>query len=174
MGYVREHTVYKHSTLKECYLKTGKAPIETRWIDINKGDDENPSYRSRWVAKDFRRAWVETVFAATPNIESVRLLLASAANTCKTTGNLKGNTCVMIIDISRAYFYAPAQKDMYIKLPPEDPRAGEEGICGKLKMSLYGTRDAGANWHLAYSSFLRRIGMAQGAPLAILWRQEGT
>ena len=69
----------------------------------------------------------------------------------------------MIVDIKRAYFNAPAQKDVYIRLPPEDPRSGEEGLCGKLAKSLYGTRDAGANWHLAYSSFLCRLGMSQGA-----------
>ena len=28
-------------------------------------------------------------------------------------------------------------------------------------MSLYGTRDAGANWHIAYSEFLKSIGFAQ-------------
>ena len=132
MTYVRDHQVYEHSSIRECYERTGAAPIDTRWIDTNKGDEDNPQYRSRWVAKDFRKAWVEAIFAATPNIESVRLLLADAANNCKVVGDLKGNTCVMIIDIKRAYFYAPAQRDIYIKLPPEDHRAREEGICGKL------------------------------------------
>ena len=39
--------------------------------------------------------------------------------------------------------------------------------------SLYGTRDAGANWHLAYSSFLRRIGMTQGAANPCHFREAG-
>ena len=34
-------------------------------------------------------------------------------------------------------------------------------MCAKLRMSLYGTRDAGANWHKAYSLFLKSIGFAQ-------------
>ena len=62
---------------------------------------------------------------------------------------------------------------IYIKLPPEDHRAGEEGICGKLLKSLYGTRDAGANWHLAYSSFLQRIGMTQGTANPCHFREAG-
>ena len=49
-----------------------------------------------------------------------------------------------------------------MQLPPEDPRYGEPGLCGRLKMSLYGTQDAGANWHKAYSDFLKSIGMRQG------------
>ena len=69
--------------------------------------------------------------------------------------------CVMIIDISRAYFYAPAQREIFIKLPPEDPRSGETGVCGKLLKSLYGTRDAGANWHKAYTDFLVSRGLKQ-------------
>ena len=32
-------------------------------------------------------------------------------------------------DVSRAYFYAPATRNVFIKLPDEDL---EEGMCGKL------------------------------------------
>ena len=68
----------------------------------------------------------------------------------------------MVIDIKRAYFYAPARQDIYVKLPPEDPRSKDPTVCGKLRQSLYGTRDAGANLHAAYSAFLKRIGFSQG------------
>ena len=69
----------------------------------------------------------------------------------------------MVIDIKRAYFYAPALKDIYVRLPPEDPRSSDPNLCGKLQKSLYGTRDAGANWHAAYSAFLQRVGFQQGS-----------
>ena len=69
----------------------------------------------------------------------------------------------MIVDIKRAYCYAPAQQPLYVKLPPEDPMAKDPETCGKLLKSLYGTRDAGANWHAAYSSFLLSLGFEQGA-----------
>ena len=59
----------------------------------------------------------------------------------------------MVIDIKRAYFYAPSQRDIYVKLPPEDPMAADPTICGKLQQSLHGTRDAGANWQAAYTAF---------------------
>ena len=142
---------------------TGAEPVGTKWLDTNKGDERSPVYRSRWVAQQYRRAWVETVFSATPNIEAIRLLLADAANQCRPDGGARESACVIIIDIKRAYFYAPAQKAIYVKLPPEDPQSSNPEVCGKLKKSLYGTRDAGANWHLAYSKFLKRIGMIQCA-----------
>ena len=31
--------------------------VKPRWIDINKGDDENPNYRSRMVGKEFNDSW---------------------------------------------------------------------------------------------------------------------
>ena len=118
---------------------------------------------------------MESIFAATPNIESVRLLLADAARRCRTVGPLKGNVCLMVIDIKRAYFYAPSQQPIYVRLPPEDPKSNDPMVCGRLCKSLYGTRDAGANWHLAYSSFLQRIGYDQGVanPCHFNNRQEG-
>ena len=119
--------------------------MSTKWLDTNKGDDVNPVYRSRWVAQQYRRAWVETIFSATPNNEAVRLLLADAANRCRQRGKAKEDVAIIVIDIKRAYFYAPAQKKIYVKLPPEDPQSNNPDVCGRLCKSLYGTRDAGAN-----------------------------
>ena len=36
------HGVYVKVQIKECWDQTGKDPIGTRWIDINKGDEMNP------------------------------------------------------------------------------------------------------------------------------------
>ena len=47
------------------------------------------------------------------------------------------------IDIRKAFFHADARREVYIELPMEDH---EEGKCGKLRKSLYGTRDAAQNW----------------------------
>ena len=49
----------------------------------------------------------------------------------------------MIQDISKAYFFAPATRDIFIELPPEE---AEGGMVGKLKKSLYGAPDAALNW----------------------------
>ena len=36
------------------------------WIDINKGDEDMPNYRSRLVAKEFNDGAGEGLFASTP------------------------------------------------------------------------------------------------------------
>ena len=106
---------------------------------------------------------METLFAATPNVEAMRLLLADAAGRCKPKAQPPQEIRTMIIDIRRAYFHAKAQREVYVKLPPEDPRGDDPSVCGLLNQSLYGTRDAGANWHEEYSNFLKSIDLLQGS-----------
>ena len=56
---------------------------------------------------------------------------------------------LLFVDVKRAYFYAKARRDVYVKLPAED---WEEGMCGKLNKAMYGTRDAASNWEHKYRS----------------------
>ena len=65
----------------------------------------------------------------------------------------------MIQDISKAYFFAPATRDIYIELPPED---AEPDMVGKLEKSLYGTRDAALKWAEAYTKVLIAMGYKKG------------
>ena len=55
---------------------------------------------------------------------------------------------LLIADVSRAFFEAPAKRDLCVELPEEALAAGETSLdtVGKLKASLYGTRDASMNW----------------------------
>ncbi len=53
-------------------------PIKVRWIDINKGDTENPEYRSRLVAKEIKKDSREDLFAATPPLEALKILFRLA------------------------------------------------------------------------------------------------
>merc|ERR1711873_169630 len=52
MGELAKHRVYEKVPISECWNKTGSGPIGTRWVDVNKGDDSKPDYRSRLVAKE--------------------------------------------------------------------------------------------------------------------------
>jgi len=68
----------------------------------------------------------------------------------------------MAVDIKRAYFYAPATRPIYIVIPDEDWEPGDEAKVGKLNLSLYGTRDAAANWVMAYTKVLKEAGFTVG------------
>ena len=34
--------------------QTGRPPVTVRWVDVNKGDEQNPNYRSRLVARQLK------------------------------------------------------------------------------------------------------------------------
>ena len=140
-----------------------KPPISTRWIDVNKGDETNPNYRSRWVARDFKGDDKDRdgLFAATPPLEAKKLLISSAASQMGKPQNKQKR--LSFIDIKKAYFNAPAKRDLFVQLPDEFLDKGEKGVvCGKLNFSLYGTRDAATNWEAHYTNILKGLGFSQG------------
>ena len=52
----------------------------------------------------------------------------------------------MALDVKRAFLHGVMKRNVFIKLPAEDPRAGEPGLIAKLVKSMYGTRDAPQIW----------------------------
>merc|ERR1711888_502578 len=54
LGEIAKHDVYEKVPLDECWKTTGQPPIGTRWVDVNKGDDQNPDYRSILVAQEIK------------------------------------------------------------------------------------------------------------------------
>ncbi len=149
------------TTIAECYEVTGKGPLGIRWIDINKGDDLAEELRSRLVAKEIKRDKREDLFAATPPLEALKMLLSLAVTEGfgYSKGNRGGGDKIDFIDVRRAYFQAKARRDVYVELPEED---WEEGMCGKLVKSMYGTRDAAQNWEEEYTGFMEEIGFVKG------------
>ena len=129
-------------------------PITTRWLDINKGDNKNPNYRSRLVGGELNVYKRDDLFAGTPPLESLRYLASRCASR-------KGHV-MMAIDVKRAYFYAPATRPIYIVIPKEDYEEGDEERVGVLNLSLYGTRDAAQNWVKTYTKILVEAGFEKG------------
>ena len=168
ISYFRDMRVYDKVPIQECWDVTGADPITTRWVDINKGDILCPNYRSRLVAREFnthttdRPEW----YAATPPGETLRLMLSLLASS--------RGAKLMYADVSRAYFYAPAVRAVYVKLPAEDIEKGDEGMVGRLKMSMYGTRDAAANWSAEYGSTLLAAGYRQGKASPCIFHNESS
>ena len=148
--------LYKKVNESECWKQTGRPPIKVRWIDVNKGDTKEPNYRSRLVAKEINTYKRDDLFAATPPLEALKMVLPMAAT------NNRGEI-VMVNDVSRAFFHAKVKRDVYVALPDEDKLVGDAGKCAKLEYSLYGTRDAAIKWHEEYFKQLKDNGSVQGA-----------
>ena len=101
------------------------------------------------------------LFASTPPLEALRLLVSDAA-----TGEqgVYGNKVIMINDVARAFFEAPAMRNICIEIPKEDLLEADKRLdkVGHLRMSLYGTRDAAMNWQEEVAKEMQKLGFRCG------------
>ena len=119
----------------------------------NKGDAEHPEIRCRPVFQEVKTYQSEEFFAATPPIESLRLILSLAAE--------KFERQVSLVDISRAYFNAPIGREVFVELPSEAGLARD--VVGRLVKCMYGTRDAAQGWENTYRRALETLGFWMGS-----------
>ena len=155
---------------RRAFERTGKPPISTRWLDVNKGDEEHPNHRSRFVARQMKRLdrSGETYFAPAPPLEALRTVISLTMTRCgphQPVWDPKSSRRVQLsfIDISRAYFNAKVDREAapcFVELPPEDPDRAT--MCGELLRHMYGTRSAADGWQEEYSTTLVRMGFVQG------------
>ena len=150
----------------ECWAKTNKEPISTRWVDINKGTEEEPLVRCRLVARDFKtkkgREDDYKLFAATPPIEALRMLLRLARmKRRRKKGMASPKMKLMFIDVKKAHLNAKVGEDefVYVSLPEE---ARAEGKVGRLRRWLYGMRPAASAWEDDYALRLAGAGYVRG------------
>ena len=68
---------------------------------------------------------------------------------------------LVFLDVKRAHFYLDATRELYVELPLEATKPGED-VVGKLLKSLYGTRDAPLNWELQIRKVMITLGFKQG------------
>ena len=62
--------VYEKVSIDQCLRESGKRPIGTRWVDVNKGDKQSPKVRSRLVAQEVNTHKQPELFAATPPLST--------------------------------------------------------------------------------------------------------
>ena len=76
--------------------------ITTKWVDTNKGSDEEPNHRSRMVGRELNLSDRPDLFAATPPLESIRYVISR----CASSQNRQQSHRLMTIDVSQAYLHA--------------------------------------------------------------------
>ena len=141
-----------------CMAETGRPPILTDWVDIDKGDSIKPNYRSSSVCQETRRRstidvedWAAT-FAATPPCEAFRLQLS-----LMTTGprsQVEGDDDVLILlDTSQAHLHSPLARVVFVTI---------SGKVHKLPKAMYGLRDAGASLDRKVLDVMNLMGVSLG------------
>ena len=90
-------------------------------------------------------------------MEALRWLISEAATLDR--GGRRGNRVMLISDVPRAFFEAPARRKVAVNLPEEALSEGEskEHVVGILKQSLYGTRDAAVNFQHEVKKMMEKL-----------------
>ena len=158
MSFMDELKVLLLSDWETCIHETGRPPIPTDWVDIDKGDPAHPCYRSRLVAQETRRRstididdWAAT-FAATPPYEAFRLQL-SLLMTGARPENASDEVVMMLLDISRAHLHSPLLRVVFVII---------DGQVYRLLKALYGLRDAGASFDRKVLEVMAAMGVQLG------------
>ena len=110
IGYVHDNAVC--SKIPRAGVKTKRLKVlQTRWIDINKGDVEKSTFPSRVVAMEFNTSQMDGLFAATVPLEALKLLVSDAATVEKCPDSaFKEETAIVVNDVARAFFEALVEK----------------------------------------------------------------
>ena len=88
-------------------------------LTLVNGGAARPNYRARVVEKELITGVDPTLYAATPPLGALKLLLACAC------------------------FHAMATRELFVEFPCEDPDFDdEECVVGRLRLAFDGTRDA--------------------------------
>ena len=162
--FMKKIGVYKEVPITECIKKTGKGPMSTRWVDTDKGKDLGELIRSRLVARDFKVKGDgdrPELFAATPPLEALRMLLRMARMKRARRFQRK-KWKLMYIDVKKAHLNAKVDEDehIYVELPVE--AEAKDGYCARLLRWLYGTRPAASSWEKEYTEKLESEGYVRG------------
>ena len=172
--------VWVKQSIARARQQTGKAPISVRWVDVNKGDEASPKYRSRLVARQMRAHDHSgaSYFAPAPPLEALRTVLSLAVTsiggyTPDTDPLSPTRTQLSFLDVARAYFNAkvdPRDPPVFVSLPAEDP--DHRDMCARLLRHMYGTRMAADGWQEEYSTLLIELGFRQGTACPNLFHHE--
>ena len=168
---MKRRDIWEEKPVSECWEKTGKAPTSVRWVDTNKGgeEEEDMEVRSRMVARDFKGGDKDRddLFAGSPPLEAKRLLVSRAATRRRDGLRRK----LLFIDVRKAHLNPKCEGDVYIELPEEV--GAPTGGCGKLNFWLYGFRPAAAAWEKHYSAKLEEVGFVRGITCGEVFYHEG-
>lgn len=152
-------------------LPHGHRAIGLKWVFKVKRDEQGAvvKHKARLVAKGYvQKEGVDfgEVFAPVARMESVRMLLAVAA---------QEGWFVHHMDVKSAFLNGVLEEEVYVQQPPGFIAAGHEGKVLKLHKALYGLRQAPRAWNVKLDSSLKNLGFKRCASEhGVYTKGEGT
>ena len=143
--------------------------LPLNWVLALKRDEEGrvTKAKARLVADGSRQPEYLASSAKTLNQAEYRSMMATAVERGMYIGQC---------DVSNAYIQAELDDDVYVEQPYGLGRRDKD-VVFKLKRSLYGLRQSGANWYRTLTEYLEKKGYhsidAEPCILRRKWRDEG-
>ena len=149
--------IQKNDTWKLIELPPGHKAIGLKWVFKAKRDTQGKvvKHKARLIAKGYIQKFgvdFEDVFAPVTKMETVRLLLAIAAN---------NEWEVHHLDVKSAFLNGILLEEVYVTQPPGFEKEGEEHKVYKLYKALYGLRQAPRAWYARLSKYLLNLGFTK-------------
>lgn len=137
-------------------LPVDKQPVGCKWVYRIKynADGSIDRYKARLVAKGYTQVEGEDyseIFSPVAKIVSVRLMIAMVA---------ANNWCLHQIDVSNAFLHGRLEDEIYM-LPPPGYDKVQIGEVYKLKISIYGLKQASRQWNVECTKKLTEYGFVQ-------------
>ena len=174
--FMKKIQLYEEAPIEECWKMTGRPPIDTKWVDLNKGSVETPDVRCRLVARDFKPKGEKDrgdLFAAMPPLEAKKLLFRmAAASEERIYEGKRERRKLMFFDIKKAHLNGKCGEDEFVYVVAPAGR-GSTGMWWRLNRWLYGMRPAASAWEADYSEKLSKFGMTKGKSAPTVFYDEG-
>jgi hypothetical protein len=146
-------SIEKNKTWELVKLPTGKKPIGLKWVyKLKKNSDgEVVKHKARLVAKGYVQKFgvdYEEVFAPVARLDTVRVLLALAANQ---------GWKVHHLDVKSAFLHGELGEEVYVSQPEGYIVKGKEQLVLKLSKALYGLKQAPRAWNVRLDKSLKKL-----------------
>ena len=178
VNFMKAIPLFEEVQIEECFEETGKPPVDTKWVELDKGTPQVPEVRCRMVARDFKPRGEKhrgDLFAAMPPLESKKFLFRKAAAQKRVwRDGCWRKMKLMFIDVKKAHLNGVVEphEKVYVS-PPEG--CCRPGMCWRLRRWLYGMRPAASAWERDYTEKLIGIGFKAGksAPTVFFHPDKG-
>ena len=132
MNSMKEFDVYDEVMVKDCAEEQVSEALDCRWVKVWKNETD---LRCREVVRgclqNFEKTEEDNLFASTPSLVTMRLLLCMA---------LARNWGITLGDVSSAFLHAAMSGEVFVWPPKEFYPNGD--CLWKLKKAMYGLRQA--------------------------------
>ncbi|GJT65997.1 ribonuclease H-like domain, reverse transcriptase, RNA-dependent DNA polymerase [Tanacetum coccineum] len=146
-------SINRNNTWRLTSLPPGHKAIGLKWVFKTKRDADGKiiKHKARLVAKGYIQEHgidFEEVFAPVARMETIRLLLAIAAN---------NKWQVHHLDVKSAFLHGDLQEEVYVTQPEGFIKRKDNGKVYRLIKALYGLRQAPRAWNIKLDNTLKSL-----------------